>query len=277
MDKLILTALALFGSALASCAEDNGAKEENETRNGAKTLVAYFSCTGNTKGVAEKIADAAGGDLWEIEPAEPYTASDLDYGDSGSRTSKEQNDPSARPALKEKMATMAGYDVVYLGYPIWWGIAPRIILTFLESHDLAGKTVIPFCTSGSSGIGSSAADLRSLAPDATWETGRRFPANASKSDVEAWVESVQPKTTTQGTYKMEIKVNGQTLTATMADNSSAGIGDAQSTANVVATKVYTIDGKALAGHDSTGTLPKGSYIVKTTYNDGTTTTRKITL
>ncbi len=155
-----------------------------------KILTAYFSCTGNTERIAGIIADELGADLWEILPETPYTSDDLNYGDAASRTTLEQNDPSARPGILGVPENMAEYDVVFLGYPIWWGRAPKILFTFVESCDLAGKTVVPFCTSGSSGIGSSAADLSAGAAEAVWLPGRRFSGSASRDAVVDWLQSL---------------------------------------------------------------------------------------
>ncbi len=149
-------------------------------------LVAYFSATGNTEGVAEKIATLTGGERYEIVPAVPYTAADLDYG-SSCRANDEQNDPHARPPISGSV-TVDGYDTIYLGYPIWWGKAPKIIYTFLESQSFAGKTIVPFCTSGSSGIEASLPDLKAIASGATWLAGKRFSAGASQTDVRAWLD-----------------------------------------------------------------------------------------
>ncbi len=157
----------------------------------AKILVAYFSATGHTETAAGYIAELTGGTEYEIEPEVPYTQADLNYGSSSSRTSSEDKDPSARPAISGSVADMESYDVVFLGYPIWFGSAPKIIYTFLESYDFSGKTIIPFCTSASSGIGSSASNLHSLASGATWLSGTRFASNASKSDVETWLNGLE--------------------------------------------------------------------------------------
>ena len=157
---------------------------------GQKTLVAYFSCTGTTERIAGCVADALGADLYRITPETPYTADDLKYQNSGSRATKEQNDPSARPAIIGKVDNMADYDVVFLGYPIWFGQAPKILYSFVEQNDLGGKTIIPFCTSGSSGIGSSATNLSASADGATWLEGQRFGAGASEADVRAWADSL---------------------------------------------------------------------------------------
>lgn len=155
-----------------------------------KVLVAYFSATNNTKGVAEHIADGIGADLYRIVPEDPYTDEDLDYNSSDSRTTIEMNDPDSRPAISGQVEDMAQYNVVFIGYPIWWGAAPRIISTFMESYDFSGKTIVPFCTSGSSGIGSSASDLEQLTNGATWLEGHRFNGGDSKETVMEWVNSL---------------------------------------------------------------------------------------
>lgn len=156
----------------------------------SRVLVVCFSCTGTTRGIADRIAQAAGAAVWRIVPEVPYSAADLNYNNDSSRANREQNDPSARPAIQGTCGALAGCDVVFLGYPIWWGMAPKAVYTFLESHDLAGKTVVPFCTSGSSGLGSSASDLRRLAPGAVWKQGRRFGGSESAAAVRNWVESL---------------------------------------------------------------------------------------
>lgn len=150
----------------APTAEEPVSEAEPDT--GTKVLVAYFSATGNTRPLAEYMADGLGADLYEITPEEPYTDADLDYGNSNSRTSIEMNDPNSRPAISGSVETMEQYEIVFVGYPIWWGGAPHILYTFMESYDWSGKTVIPFCTSGSSPIGSSAANLESLASGGDW-------------------------------------------------------------------------------------------------------------
>lgn len=137
----------------------------------SKKLVAYFSPTGTTAKAAQAVADAVGADMFEIKPAVPYTAADLDWMDSRSRSTLEMKDDSSRPAIAEKCASMAEYDVVYLGFPIWWYVAPTIIDTFVESYDLTGKTVVPFATSGGSGMGRTVEVLKKLAPGADWKRG----------------------------------------------------------------------------------------------------------
>lgn len=189
-----------------------------------RILVAYFSATGSTRGVAEHIADIVGADLFEIAPEEPYTGADLDYRDASSRASREQDDPAARPAIHGEVEDMGQYGVVFLGYPIWHGQAPKIISTFLEGCDLSGKTVIPFCTSGGSGIDGSEGALNALAPQARWRSGERFGAGASREAVKDWVDSLELGTTgpMEGEDGMlNIAVNKTVLTAALADNSSA--------------------------------------------------------
>ncbi len=150
-------------------------------------LVAFFSCTGTTKGVAGIIAEETGGTLHEIVPAEPYTEEDLAYY-TGGRADREQADPDARPEIANSVENTEDYDTVFLGYPIWHGQAPKIIYTFLESYDFSGKTIIPFCTSHSSGIGSSDDNLHPLAPDAEWRDGRRFSGNEDAQTISQWLE-----------------------------------------------------------------------------------------
>ena len=165
---------------------DSAPSEPSEAPEGGKILVAYFSATNNTEGIAQKLADGLGADLYEITPAEPYTDADLDYGNSKSRSSVEMDDPGARPVISGSVENMEQYDIVFIGYPIWWGEAPRIMSTFIESYDFSGKTLIAFCTSASSGFGRSDSALRSAASSATWLDGHRFSASASADDVMAW-------------------------------------------------------------------------------------------
>ena len=157
---------------------------------GKKTLVAYFSCTGTTETLAKMIADELDAEIFQIIPETPYTAEDLNYSDSSTRATREQNDASARPAISNSVENMSEYDIIYLGYPIWWGQAPKIMYTFVESYDLSGKTLIPFCTSGSSGIGSSATNLSRSTTDATWLDGHRFSAGTSSTAVADWIQSL---------------------------------------------------------------------------------------
>ena len=156
----------------------------------SKALVAYFSASGVTAKLAKTLAQATGGDLFEIEPAQRYAAADLDWMDKHSRSTVEMKDKNARPAIASTVENMAQYDTVYVGFPIWWYEAPRIVQTFLESYDLSGKRVIPFATSGGSGMGKTADILKASCPGAVVLGGKRFSASASAGDLSAWANSL---------------------------------------------------------------------------------------
>ena len=168
-----------------ACAKN--APEVDPEQPETKTVVVYFSCTNTTKGIADKITKVLECDLWRIEPETPYTSADLDY-NSDCRANREQNDDAARPAIKGS-TDLSKYDVVYVGFPIWWGKMPKIMWTFFEAYDLSGKTIIPFCTSGSSGISTAMGEIRSLEPNAMVKEGRRFESNASEQTIKSWVET----------------------------------------------------------------------------------------
>lgn len=164
--------------------------QQQEVEVNTKTLVVYFSCTGTTELVAEYMTEILGADSYRIVPENPYTEADLAYYTNG-RADQEQNDPDARPAISGGVENMDTYDTIILGYPIWHGQAPRIISTFLESYDFSGKTIIPFCTSHSSGIGSSASNLHVLCSESVeWLDGKRFEAGVSKEIVQNWIEEI---------------------------------------------------------------------------------------
>lgn len=165
--------------------------ETISTSSDKEVLVAYFSVTGNTETVAQKIANVTGADIYEIVPAIEYTDADINYGDSDSRTSKEQNDSSVRPEIQSETISLEGYDTIYIGYPIWWGEEPRIMDTFVELYDFGNITIIPFCTSGSSGIGSSGSNLSENAGSGNWLEGKRFDSEVSESDIEEWICGLQ--------------------------------------------------------------------------------------
>ena len=189
----LMLVLCACGADTASTAPEGDAESADtaavQTAEG-KTLVVYFSATGTTRGVAEKIAAITGGDLYEIEAAQPYTEEDRNWHDDNSRTTHEQNDPSFRPEIGSELPSLEGYDTVYLGFPIWWGQEPRILDTFVESCDFDGITVIPFCTSGSSGIGNSGKNLEANAGSGTWLSGERFGGGASEDELRAWIGSL---------------------------------------------------------------------------------------
>ena len=187
----------------AACGEKTDVKEEasaedtetaqteaEDTEESEKVLVVYFSATGTTKSVAEKIAKVTDADLYEIKPADPYTEDDLNWHDDSSRTSLEQNDPSVRPEIKGNGIDPGDYDVIYVGYPIWWGEEPRIMDTFAESYDFGDTVMIPFCTSSSSGIGKSGRNLEDAAGSGNWKDGKRFGAGATEDEVRSWIESL---------------------------------------------------------------------------------------
>ena len=156
----------------------------------SKTLVAYFSAGGETAKLAKTVAEVTGGELFEIRPETAYTAADLDWMDKKSRSTVEMTDETSRPAVAERVADMAQYDTVFVGFPIWWYQAPHIIETFLESYDFSGKTVIPFATSGGSGRGKTAAFLKASCPGAAVDAGKRLSSRESAASVRKWVESL---------------------------------------------------------------------------------------
>lgn len=161
-------------------------KNDNEN---AKIAIIYFSATGTTRKVADFIENATGGDSIEIEPKYEYKEDDLDYNNKNSRATKEQKDSSARPEIQNNIETDS-YDVIYLGYPIWWGDVPKIILTFLDTNDLSGKKVIPFCTSGSTGISNSLSTLKNYNEDVNWIDGKRFSSSITQNEVTDWVKEL---------------------------------------------------------------------------------------
>lgn len=222
MKKVIpaISTLLLFLFGFSACVNNN----PNNTPSGVGTgvnnvLIAYFSCTNTTEGIANSIATETKGTLYEIVPEVPYTADDLKYYTNG-RADKEQADSSARPAISGKIDNLDKYDIIFLGYPIWHGEAPKIIYTFLESYDFSGKIIIPFCTSHSSGIGSSDTNLHSLAANADWKGGKRFSSDTSQSEISNWVKEFNLNANKIKT-KLNITIGSKTLTATLADNSSA--------------------------------------------------------
>ena len=160
--------------------------EENKM---SKTLVAYFSATGNTAKLAHTLASAVNGNLHEIQPKQPYTTEDLDWRDSKSRSSVEMNNKSFRPEIASKVDDMEKYDTIYIGFPIWWYVAPTIINTFLEQYNLEGKTIIPFATSGSSDMGNTNEELKNSCKGAILKNGKRFDVNASAQEIKEWTDS----------------------------------------------------------------------------------------
>lgn len=175
----------------AESTEEPSSQPETEGEVG-ETLVVYYSATGNTEQVANYIADITGGDLFELEPAEPYTSDDLDWTNDNSRVSQEYYDESLRDVelVADTVGNWDSYDTVFIGYPIWWGIAAWPTDGFVEANDFTGKTVIPFCTSSSSGLGDSGELLAELAGTGDWQEGMRFRSSASEADVQEWIDSL---------------------------------------------------------------------------------------
>ncbi len=173
-----------------SASSETAGSQETQTEH-KTVLVAVFSATGTTKGVAEKIAAIEGADLYEIKAKQAYTSADLNWNDQNSRATKEQNDKSVRPEIGSERISLEGYEKIYIGYPIWWGEEPRIMDTFVESYSFEGITVIPFCTSGSSGIGKSGKNLADNAKSGNWLDGRRFPGSVSESELRNWIDGLK--------------------------------------------------------------------------------------
>ena len=208
MKKIVMMLVALLTMSLSACSQGN--KKESKEMNGRsseshsartngrvvtdedevnKVLVAYFSASGVTKGVAQQLAEVTGGTLHEIKPAQPYTDADLDWRNKQSRSSVEMQDKSSRPAITDKLKNMQDYDIIYVGFPIWWYTCPTIINTFMEAYDFKGKTVIPFATSGGSSIKKACEDLKATYPDVFWKEGKLLN-RASKKELEDWVKKL---------------------------------------------------------------------------------------
>lgn len=186
MYRFLLVLLSVVGMVTNIGAQQR--QDMSKEKSNHRILVAYFSATGTTARVAEKLASVTGRELYAIVPAQPYTSADLDWNDKQSRSSVEMNDPKSRPAIKSKKENITDYDVIFIGYPIWWDLAPRIINTFIESHDLKGKTVIPFATSGGSTLVGSAAALKKTYPSLDWKEGRLLN-RADEKSIRDWIDN----------------------------------------------------------------------------------------
>ena len=175
-----------------SSSEVSSEASAEDTNSGSSVLVVYYSATGNTEQVAQYIADSTGGDLFEIQPVEPYTDDDLNWTDDNSRVSQEHADESLRDVelVADTVDNWDQYDTVFIGYPIWWGIAAWPVDGFVEANDFSGKTVIPFCTSSSSGLGESGQLLADMAGTGDWQEGQRFRSGASQEDVQSWIDEL---------------------------------------------------------------------------------------
>lgn len=188
MYRLLLILLSVVGISTATGAQQR--QSMNKIQSNHKILVAYFSATGTTARVAKNIAEITGGELYEIVPSKSYTNADLDWNDKKSRSSVEMNDPQSRPALKNKKGNIQEYDIIFLGYPIWWDLSPRIINTFIESHALKGKVLIPFATSGGSSITNSVKTLKSTYPELDWKEGKLLN-RTDKDKLRVWIEGIK--------------------------------------------------------------------------------------
>lgn len=210
--------LAGCGSNSASSNAQQSVASSPSSTSGAvsssNTLVAYFSVTKHTKGIASYAQEHLGCDLFEIVPKQEYTSADIDY-QSDCRANREQNDPSARPEILNPISDFSSYDTIVLGYPIWRAQAPKILYTFLESYDFTGKVILPFCTSGSSPIGNSAINLAKSAPTARWLEGKRFSASDSKEEVASWLDQ-----SLQEENIMTLTISGKPIDVTWEQNDS---------------------------------------------------------
>ena len=223
--------------------EDMAPKSDNDT------LVVYFSRTGNTEKIAQYLIELTDADSYVIEASVPYTDDDIKYQDDSCRANKEQNDKTVRPEIAGMIPSIDSYDTIFLGYPIWWGQEPRIIDTFLESYDFSDKTVIPFCTSGSSGIGTSEKNIAELVPIGKQLEGRRFPANAAKDEVKSWYDTL-PLDEGNEDMKLKITVNGTELTAELADSTAA-----KELAEKLKAEPVTVTLNEYGGFEKVGKLP----------------------
>ena len=223
---------AVVAACLAGCSAETTPQQSaaqtdaQQTIPSAKALVVYFSCTGHTEAVANNIQSLTGADVFRIVPQTPYTEEDLDYHNDKSRANREQNDETARPAFEGSIEGWQDYEVVYVGYPLWWGTMPRILNTFFDAYDFEGKTLIPFCTSGSSGIEFSLQAIRALEPGAVLGEGRRFSADASEEEIRQWLIDMGQMPSAQAAEPgkqrhIHLQTEGQTWTAALANNASA--------------------------------------------------------
>ena len=191
MKRIMLMAAAVFALALAACSQKSQisqtAEEATDSVSNSKVLVAYFSASGVTEGVAKQLAEVTGGDLHQIQPEQPYTEADIDWRDKQSRSTLEMQDKTSRPAITDKLDSISQYDTIYVGFPIWWGTAPTIVNTFMEAYDFTGKTVILFATSGGSGIEQAVSDFKAAYPQVNWKYGMLLN-NKTKEDLQELVK-----------------------------------------------------------------------------------------
>lgn len=195
MKKILMMMAAVLALTLAACgnkaAKNQSAETEGNTDSvkNSKVLVAYFSASGVTAGVAKQLAEVTGGELHQIQPEQPYTDADLDWRDKQSRSTLEMQDKTSRPAIINKLDSISQYDIIFVGFPIWWGTAPTIVNTFMESYDFSGKTVVLFATSGGSGIEQADKDFSEAYPNVNWKEGKLLNS-PSRQDLEEWVKGL---------------------------------------------------------------------------------------
>ena len=227
-------------------------KTDSETEQ-ADTIVVYFSATGHTEPLAGYAAEYLNADIYEIIPETPYTDADLNYNDSSSRSSKEQNDDSARPAISGELPELSGYDTIIIGHPIWWGQAPKIIYTFLESYDLSGKTLTTFCTSASSGLGSSAENLKKAVQgtDNVWHESRRFSIGADRDEVTSWLQQIGLTGTQKEMTAMTMYINDMPVDVDWDENVTV-----EELRNEAAAGDISIDMSMYGGWEQVGSLGK---------------------
>ncbi len=195
MKKILMMMAAVLALTLAACGNKAAKNQSAETEGNAdsvknsKVLVAYFSASGVTAGVAKQLAEVTGGELHQIQPEQPYTDADLDWRDKQSRSTLEMQDKTSRPAIINKLDSISQYDIIFVGFPIWWGTAPTIVNTFMESYDFSGKTVVLFATSGGSGIEQADKDFSEAYPNVNWKEGKLLNS-PSRQDLEEWVKGL---------------------------------------------------------------------------------------
>ena len=221
--KKIIIFICLFLSIflITGCNKKEEVKKEKTIKSNGNSLVLYFSATGTTKGIAERIAKNSNSDIIEIIPKDEYTSSDLNY-NSDCRANREQNDSTSRPEIKNKI-DISKYDVIYLGYPIWWGTNPKIILTLLDNYDFTGKIIIPFCTSGSSGIETSVSELREYNSNLNIKDGKRFSSNTSEHEIIEFINknNTEIKFIGKDTSNMKVNIDGKEYIINLEDNATA--------------------------------------------------------
>ncbi len=236
---------------------------ENPNGSGKNTIIIYFSCTNQTKGIANKIVKQLGCDQFEIVPSVPYSDADLNYSDNSCRANREQNDETARPKIANSLNNLEQYDTCLIGYPIWWSKLPKILYTFFDTYSFENKTIIPFCTSGGSGIGESVKEIKKLEPKATIKEGKRFSGSASQNEIKEWLEGLDLE---MEQNKMNIYINNHKLEVLLVDNSST-----KALLEKLKQSDIILSMDDYGGFEKVGTLdfelPRNDESITTTYGD----------